>query len=149
MPRKSERLSSGTATKPKHKRAASGTLQSSSKAKRSKETPTKSQYFDDPETGSGQPPADDWDEGESSSGDDEGSDFEGDEVDLPSEPEDDDADDSESDEAPKKRNKSTPAKKGASTAAIRTKGEDLLRPGVKAGLGPGTEVVIKKPKARS
>jgi hypothetical protein len=33
------------------------------------------------------------------------------------------------------------------TKAISTSGE-LWRPGVKTGLGPGTQVVIKKPKAR-
>lgn len=47
-----------------------------------------------------------------------------------------------------RRRKSVP-KKGAPAASLKSlKGKELWRPGVKTGLGPGTRIVIKKPKAR-
>lgn len=62
---------------------------------------------------------------------------------------------SEEDEAPRRR-KSTGKKtktnnsKATSTTTLRTKGtNDISRPGTKTGLGPGTQVIMKKPRARS
>lgn len=147
MARKSERLSSGAKSTPTHKRAASTTVTPSVDAKRSKTkkaTPTKSQYFElknDQEAGDDEVSDDD------SSSDGEASNFEGD----PGEPQSsevEDDDESDSGDDPKPRKKSAPRQGATSSTAIRTKGEELWRPGVKAGLGPGTQVVIKKPKAR-
>lgn len=36
----------------------------------------------------------------------------------------------------------------AAAVSSKLKGEELLKPGVKTGLGPGTQVVIRRPKAR-
>lgn len=49
-----------------------------------------------------------------------------------------------------KKRKPTKANGGASSTPIRAggKGEELWRPGVSTGVAPGTEVIIKKPKAR-
>lgn len=59
--------------------------------------------------------------------------------------EDDDYD-SDSDR-PKQRKRPTPKKSTSGTIA--TNGADVWREGVSAGLGPGKQVIIKKPKARS
>ncbi|KAK5115440.1 hypothetical protein LTR85_009900 [Meristemomyces frigidus] len=142
MARKSERLSSG-ATASRHKRVASTTATPSAEAKRSKKaTPTKSQYFDPK---GGEEAGEDEVGEEPSSADDDASDFDEAEVPMSSEAEDDD---DESEEEPKPRKRTTSGKATSSTATIRTKGEEVPRPGVKAGLGPGTQVVIKKPKPR-
>ena len=59
---------------------------------------------------------------------------------------DDDLDD---DVKPKRKRKSLPAKKGSRAALpARGRGNELWREGVTTGLEPGTQVVIKKPKAR-
>lgn len=156
MARRSQRLSSGSKVvpSPSHKRAASNTASPNAKAKRSKTTKattTKSQYFKDPK-GKGQSKVseDDEDVEESSSMDDDESDF-GDEADdlSSSDAEEGDDYDDESDEAPKSRMKATPGKGSKSSPAIRTKGGEMWREGVKAGLGPGTQMVIKKPQARA
>ncbi|KAK4550886.1 hypothetical protein LTR36_000466 [Oleoguttula mirabilis] len=146
MARKSERLSSGgKATSTYHKRAASTTATASAEAKRSKKaTPTKSQYFDSKDD---QEAGDDDVDDELSSADEETSDFDGDVGDAASSAAEDD-DDDESEDEPKPRKRSTPGKETTSPAATRTKGEELWRPGVKTGQGPGAQVVIKKPKAR-
>ena len=154
MARRSQRLSSGSkvTSSPSHKRAASNTEVRNVEAKRSKTkkaTPIKSQYFNDPEIPA-QTAHDDDDDEASSSDDKDASEFgEGDEESSVSDAEDDEDSDDESDEVPNSRKKSTPAKGKTSSTAIRPKDNELLRPGVKAGLGPGTQVVIKKPKARS
>lgn len=113
----------------------------SAEAKRSKTkkaTPTKSPYFEPDDV-----PQSEVDD-ESESAGEEGSDFDED-AEGPESPELDDEDDYESDDEPKKRKN---AAQGKGTQAIRTKGNDVWRTGVKAGLGPGNQVVIKKPKAR-
>lgn len=151
MARKSQRLSSGSAATPKHKRAASNSMPLSAEQTRSKKpkaTPTKSEYF--ASTGvHGETAEDESSDGEgSSANEDEVSNFGNESKSSSSDAEDDDTYDSESDTAPKKR-KSAPSRKVATASAtIRTKENDLLKPGVKTGLGPGTQVVIKKPKAR-
>src|SRR5579871_5885375 len=42
----------------------------------------------------------------------------------------------------------SPSQKGTSKNIGKLRAKDLSRPGVKTGLGPGTQVIIKKPKAR-
>jgi hypothetical protein len=166
MARKSQRLSAGAATTlPSHKRAASNTSLPAGEAKKSKTqkaTPTKSQYFSKT-TGSSarsKKKADD-------SGDELAPDDDDDEDELASAPEDDlsefgsahDSDDAEDDddneedesesevEESKSRRKSS-SKKAATGKSKTVSGGELWREGVKTGLGPGQQVVIKKPKAR-
>lgn len=155
MRRRSQRISSGSAATPKHKRAASGAMPPSaetSRTKKLKATPTKSQYFKTGIRVTNEPEDDDFpsDDDESSVGGDDASDF--DDGQSPSElSSGDDQEDnveSDSDDEPKKRKKSTP-KSQPSSAAVQSKGAEIWRPGVKTGLGPGTQVVIKKPKARA
>lgn len=147
MARKSQRLSAASQATPAHKRAASNTAVSSENAKRakpavsSKKTPTKSQYFEDDSNVSEDM------EDESASADEEASEFGEDEDSPPSEQEDDDEYDSD-DDKPKASSRATPKKGATTSATIRAKGQEIWRPGVKAGLGPGKQVVIKKPKAR-
>lgn len=150
MARKSQRLSAASQGPPAHKRAASGSAVPDVTAKRprqgnGKATPTKSQYF--------QHASDDESVDEPSSGGEEGSDFEDEANDsLPSDPDEDEGGEDEeyesADDKPKRSNKATPRKGATTSTAIRAKGQELWRPGVKTGLGPGTQVVIKKPKAR-
>lgn len=156
MARQSQRLSAASKASPAHKRAASNSAVPATTSKRakksgsSKATPTKSQYFehetdDENDTDNESPD-------EPSSGEDDASEFGGEEEDEDSPPSDpSDADDYDSeDDKPKKRSaKSTPKTVATSSPAIRSKGQELWRPGVKTGLGPGNQVVIKKPKARA
>lgn len=148
MARKSERLSSSASrAATTHKRAASSTATPSAETKRSrtnKATPTKSQYFDSKDDSDAGGDISD-EESESVGG--EGSDFdEG--AEESGSPEPDDEDDYESEDEPKRRKKSTPGKTSQTSTTIRTKGNDVWKTGVKTGLGPGNQVVIKKPKAR-
>ncbi|KAK3709399.1 hypothetical protein LTR37_010960 [Vermiconidia calcicola] len=150
MARKSQRLSAFTTTTPRHKRASSSTalLSAEAKTKKPKVTPTKSQYFEDPDDGEDTGDVEPDDGEESTASDEAASEFgvENEPSISASDADDDDEYESNSDEAPKKRKKSTPAKSASVT--VRSKEEDLWRPGVKTGLGPGTQVVIKKVKAR-
>lgn len=120
----------------KHKRAASGSDMTTTVAKRPKKqqaTPTKSQYFAEAENDDADPEVED--ELESPSADESASEFaDGTEAGSP-EPEDDEDEDDESDDA-------TPRGKGSSKATR------VWKPGTKSGLGPGQQLVIKKPKAR-
>ncbi|KAK5175235.1 uncharacterized protein LTR77_000372 [Saxophila tyrrhenica] len=152
MPRKSQRISSGSAATSKHKRAASSTLPTEVGSKRTKATPTKSQYFaaggtgDEASTGNEESGLE---EPLSSEDEDVASEFGQSDQQSASEDQDDENDyDSASDEAPKKRSKGTGSKSKASATVTGKKGGELWRQGVKAGLGPGTQVVIKKPRAR-
>lgn len=165
MARKSQRLSAGAATVlPSHKRAASKTSLPGGDAKKSrtkKATPTKSQYFSKDTKNSPQSDSQNDDE-------DELAKSEGEDDDPPSAPEEDlsefgsapESDDAEDDEdgdedeeyeseveKPKSRKKSSSTKTSAGSARKQSGGE-LWREGVKTGLGPGQEVIIKKPKAR-
>lgn len=155
MARRSQRLSSGpgSATKANHKRGASDTTGLSVRTKKIKATPTKSEYFKDP----GDNDEDD-DDAEVSSANDEASEFDDPDEDSPSsDPGEDDEYDSDTDDTPKARKKTTPAKRGSTTpqkdavsntSTTTAKNGELWRPGVKAGLGPGKQLVIKKPQAR-
>lgn len=153
MVRKSQRLSSSSKSVPAHKRAASATTISAASTKRSKkgssskETRTKSQTLThQDETGE-----DSEDEGpsEPSTDEDEASEFGGEADESPPDGSDDvDEYDSE-DDKPSRSGRPTPKKGMKAFAGSRSQGQELWRPGVKTGLGPGTQVVIKKPKARA
>lgn len=163
MARKSQRLSAGKASSPAtHKRAASGSSLPGTDTKKSrtqKATPTKSQYFSkavgkDAEAATGTDDEDelqlDEDEEEevSSAPDEDLSEFGSAPESDGGEDEDDDEDEYESEiEEPKSRRRSS-AKKAASATTKKASGGELWREGTKTGLGPGQQVVIKKPKAR-
>jgi len=162
MARKSQRLSAGAATAlPSHKRNASNTSLPGGDAKKTKTqkaTPTKSQYFSKGKETGGQSGSQD-DEDASAPEEDEEDDLpsaaEGDLSEFGSAPESDDEGDDDDDdeeyesevEQPKSRRKSASAKTTTSSSKKKSGGE-LWREGVKTGLGPGQEVIIKKPKAR-
>lgn len=162
MARKSQRLSAGATTAlPSHKRNASNTSLPGGEAKKTrtqKATPTKSQYFSKGEQNdahSGSQDDDDASAPEDDGDDDPASAAEEDLSEFGSAPESDDAEDDEDDEEeyeseveqPKSRRKSASAKIMAASSKKKSGGE-LWREGVKTGLGPGQEVIIKKPKAR-
>jgi hypothetical protein len=167
MARKSQRLSAGAATVlPSHKRAASNTSLPGGDAKKSrtqKATPTKSQYFSkDNKAGSQLGSQDDEDElaQDEDEDDDPPSTPEEDLSEFGSAPESDDAEDDDDGngdddeeyesevEKPKSRRKSSSTKATAAESSKKQSGGELWREGVKTGLGPGQEVIIKKPKAR-
>lgn len=146
MARKSERLSTGASKAGStHKRTVSASASTGADAKRSKTkaAPIKSHYF----TAKDEEDNEISDESQSQDGgDSEFDQLESEEGSLES----DDADDydQDSEKESKSRNGSTQAKRGQSSTAVKTKGTNVWKTGVKAGLGPGNEVVIKKPKAR-
>ena len=109
-------------------------------------TPKKSKYFEDPDS-------DEDDDVESSSVAAEESAFDEDEEigsETPPSEEDSETEyDSEEDEKPKRRrSRPTPKKSVGVVAAIVDTGKNLWREGVKAGLGPGKQIFIAKPKPR-
>ena len=165
MARKSQRLSAGAATAlPSHKRNASNTSLPGGDAKKTrtqKATPTKSQYFQE---GRGNDTQSGSQDDEDASAPDEDEDEDDDSASAPEEdlsefgsaPESDDEENDEEDddeeyeseiEQPKSRRKSASAKSTPGSSKKQSGGE-LWREGVKTGLGPGQEVIIKKPKAR-
>ncbi|RMY53400.1 hypothetical protein D0865_05274 [Hortaea werneckii] len=147
MARKSERLSTGASKAGStHKRTVSSSASAGADAKRSKTkaAPIKSHYFTSKDEEDNKISNDSQSEGE------DGSEF--DELESEEEsPESDDADDydQDSEKESKSRKGSTQGKRSQSSTAVKTKGTDVWRTGVKAGLGPGNEVVIKRPKARA
>ncbi|KAI6799576.1 hypothetical protein KC361_g2810 [Hortaea werneckii] len=147
MARKSERLSTGASkAESAHKRTVSASASTGADAKRSKTktAPIKSHYF----TSKDEQENEISDESESQDGgDSEFDQLESEEESLES----DDADDydQDSEKESKSRKGSTQAKRRQSSTAVKTKGTNVWKTGVKAGLGPGNEVVIKKPKARA
>lgn len=152
MARRSQRLSSASqATSPaSHKRAASTTAAAAGakvkRAKAAKVTPTKSQYFE--KTKGPEASASGSDDIATSSEDEEASEFGDESKEASSSDGGDDDYDQDSDNDPKSRKKAKPKNAQTSSPAIRTKDGELWREGVKTGLGPGTQVIIKKPKAR-
>lgn len=151
MARKSERLSSSSISaraQPTHKRAASNTAPPKVEAKRSKTKKLTSQYFESEAPGSN----DDVDrvepEDATVSEQEDHSDF-GDDAEESGPSDAEESDEYDSEDELKSRKKSTLRKSTSSSAAIRAGGEDVWRPDVKAGLGPGKQVIIKKPKARA
>ena len=103
-------------------------------------TPKKSQYFghqtdeSDPET----------------EVDEEGSGYEGEETDaVSSTPVSEEAEGDEDDYSEEEASSRRPTgRKKDGNASGASKGQELWRPGVKTGLGPGKQVLIKIPKAR-
>ena len=151
MTRRSQRISSGAQATPdtSHKRTASNSAVASTdtkRAKTTKATPTKSQYFK--KTKNLASSEDDEDDASSSDSAEEASEFGDEDEGSPSSEGEDDDYDQDSDDAPKSRKKAKPKQAATSSPAIRTKESELWREGVKTGLGPGNEVIIKKPKAR-
>ncbi|TKA40232.1 hypothetical protein B0A54_10838 [Friedmanniomyces endolithicus] len=140
MARKSERLSTGTRPGAAHKRIASATAIPRSEAKRpktKKATPTKSQHFQADEDAEDE-------EGEQSSGDDDvdsAFDDVGDASSSEAGPADDDFD-SGGENEPKQRKKPAPRK------TARTPGAAPAHEGQETSLEPGTQLIIRKPKAR-
>ncbi|OAL19736.1 hypothetical protein AYO22_09263 [Fonsecaea multimorphosa] len=136
---------------------ASKRLKDSAEKERSrgKATPTKSKYFQEPDSEDDEVDAmDDQDEDDESGYEDQAAS----ETDQPSTEEPDTEDDYDSEEESKK--KRMPKKKAgknqggiaggiqAVANAVLEKGKELWRPGVKTGLGPGKQVFIEKPKPR-
>lgn len=85
------------------------------------------------------------------------SEFEDDELTTPSADEDEDSDDFDDrktrrsqwvSQGNRKKNEPGSGSRKKGTPRNRLSAKDLSKPGVKTGLGPGTQVVIKKPKAR-
>ncbi len=163
MARRSLRVASSPAT-PKKRQSSSAIatpdrtskrLKSSEKpstASATKATPKKSQYFEsspsDPESSSSEA------EISESGYEDEDASASASE---PSNSESEDYADESEDEKPKKSRRGRPSGAGrksnvaAEEVVMRSegKGNELWRPGVKTGLGPGKQVFIKLPKARS
>jgi len=101
-------------------------------------SPKKSQYFEQDSNGS-EPNAE---------ADDESSGYEGEETSAVSSPrasEDEEADDYSEEEKPTRR---SAGRQNGGRTLTSSKGQELWRPGVKTGLGPGKQVLIKIPKAR-
>jgi len=142
MARKSQRLSSAATPKSTtHKRVASTTAThdiDAKKAKTKKATPTKSQYFKNGDDAMEKGPGSGSEEFSSAPEDDQ-SEFgsaAGTDADM-NDDEDEDEYEYDSEEAPASRKKPATAR-----------GKELWRENSKTGLGPGKEVIIKKPKAR-
>ncbi|EME49195.1 hypothetical protein DOTSEDRAFT_49502 [Dothistroma septosporum NZE10] len=138
MARRSQRLSTGNASAVKHKRSASGPVVSGPIAKRPKSqnaSPAQSQYFP-PNDGLERRQSQHDNEDSPSSFDESGSDFGANEESALSEQakteseDDDDTSDSIDASAAQSHN-------------------HAWRPGVRTGLGPGKQLIIKKPKPRS
>lgn len=166
MARRSLRVASSPTT-PKKRPAASAagnpnrsskrlrSVEKPSSASAAKVTPKKSQYFESSASEPGDSPS----EAElvESAFEDE------DESAAPTESSEEDSeefDDASDDDKPrKKKSRGRPVARGGKSngasggvvvpIADGTKGKELWRPGVKAGLGPGKQVYIKIPKARS
>ncbi|KAK1058123.1 hypothetical protein LTR74_013652 [Friedmanniomyces endolithicus] len=140
MARKSERLSTGTRSGAAHKRVASTTAIPRSEAKRpktKKATPTKSQHFQADEDAEDE-------EGKPSSGDDDvdsAFDDDGNASSSDAGPADDDFNSGSEDE-PKQRKKPAPRK------TAQTPGGASAYEGQETSLEPGTQLIIRKPKAR-
>ncbi|EXJ79808.1 hypothetical protein A1O3_08093 [Capronia epimyces CBS 606.96] len=112
--------------------------------KGAKTTPTKSKYFEEPDS-------DEPDQTENSGYEDEDASV----TEEPSSSELESEDDYDSGDAPNKRRGARkqargngPARPGTVSTTTLAKGKELWRPGVKTGLGPGKEVFIEKPKPR-
>lgn len=107
-------------------------------------TPKKSKYFEAADSDDESTEDATSDDGEASGYEDEEAE---DEDDSPSDPPSESEDEDESEEAAKpKRRKG--GKQAGSTPASMGKSSQLWREGVKAGLGPGKQVFIAKPKPR-
>jgi hypothetical protein len=112
-----------------------------------KSTPTKSKYFEEPQS---EESSDDNDDGDDVEEDDSGyedEDASQTEQPLSEESEDDDFDFEDDDRRKKAKRGASKDKAGGGTVVLEN-GKELWRPGVKTGLGPGKQVFIEKPKPR-
>ena len=141
MPRTSNTLPKPpAASRKRSKDAMLSSSPASNRSLRPNRTPRKSQYFEADASGEDEAASDSVQSGYED--EDAGS--------VSSQSEDIDAEDSDISEQPKKKQRSRGRPSTASSAAPkRAKGEELWRSGVKTGLGPGTQVIIDKPRARS
>lgn len=146
MPRKSDRVASKNVVTLAHKRAGSSTIVPiSTKAKRARtkdKTPAKSPYFEQ-SSAEGSDNASE----ESPSADEEASEF-GEDVDVLAATEDSGEDEGDEDSDESSKSRKARASRKAASKSVSSKNSEVWRHGVKTGLGPGTEVVIRKPKAR-
>ncbi|PIB01293.1 hypothetical protein CB0940_01320 [Cercospora beticola] len=146
MARRSGRIVPSGNAGNQHKRALSGSTSGETLAKRPKQaksTPTRSKHFTAPDKDT----EDDQSEPEdsASNNEDSGSDFgETPNVDESSGADDDEENESDDDDEDSPR----PARGSAKSTPAKNKAGAVWKPGVKTGLGPGTQVIIKKPKAR-
>lgn len=152
MARTSQRLSGAGTSGSKHKRAASSSGPQLSSSKRSRSEKTKSRYFAGP-AGAGEDDNDDSmqdDEDDAPSTTDEtASEFDVDDGDVGVDESAGSAeDDDESEEETPSRGKKGRQSGMAKSAAIQNKTGGSVKVGGKTGIGPGTQVIIKKPKAR-
>jgi hypothetical protein len=144
---------SGTTTTKKishHKRGASQTeikSHGSKKIKKLQATPTKSQYFHSDEDNEAADGDQHSIEGTTTDDDSGGSDFANESISAASDiasVSDDESDASDDKVTPRKRK----VESKPSPGTVRSANSEVWRSGVKTGLGPGREVIIKKPKAR-
>lgn len=123
-------------------------LKESAEKGSSKATPTKSKYFEEPDSEDVDDEPEDDDDAEESGYEDEDPSA----TDQPSgsEPETEDDYDFEADRKNRKPRKKAAIGTGTQSLvnAVLEKGKELWRPGVKTGLGPGKQVFIEKPKPR-
>ena len=133
---------------PPHSESSPASRRSSGRAK---VTPKKSQYFTGSDLSSQSSSEASEDDAADDSGYDDRQTSEPPSAPSESDHEDEDEFESEDSDAPaRKRQKHTSRHYGSkkTAAAAPKKGQELWRPSVKTGLGPGTKVVIEKPKAR-
>ncbi|KAF2190490.1 hypothetical protein K469DRAFT_559809 [Zopfia rhizophila CBS 207.26] len=147
MPRKSTKSTPGSAPRSSFKRAAPDKATPTRQSKRTKATPAKSPYFDPDSDQENENPNSPSSEEEVGSGN--GSDYEEDESKDPSSESDHGEEPSSEDDA--KPKKKTPGGRSAKQAPIpmhkkQAEEKELWKPGAK--LPPGTQLIIKKPKAR-
>jgi len=145
MARRSLRKSEAVAPRSTSKRPLSsqGAPTEAKRVKGAKSTPTKSDYFP-------KELEDDEEENLPSSEDDQESVYRDEEGSIPSlsnSEEDGDEDAYSGEEGPTRKKKASKQGNGTKNGSSPLP-KELWKPGVKTGLGPGTQVIIKKPKAR-
>jgi len=160
-PRRSLRGANSVATTPAKRSAPSTPGTNDSRSARKTSSPKKSKYFHTEESMAKDDDADVTSEPEeidASSSDGEASGYEDEDASASElseeveEEEDAEEYDSEESERPRKKQKRAPNSAAKLTGNAQSgkpvKGQELWRPDVKTGLGPGTQVIIDKPKAR-
>lgn len=144
------RLSENAAVNTPGSRASKRLKDSEQKPGNIKATPTKSKYFEDPDS-------DDVEEGRETEDDAAESGYENEDASAADDSiadgsdEEEDDDDSEEEVKARKSNKKKRPSGGGGKSTLATvidKGKELWRQGVSTGLGPGKQVFIEKPKPR-
>ncbi|KIX10240.1 uncharacterized protein Z518_01321 [Rhinocladiella mackenziei CBS 650.93] len=139
-------LSETPATTTPGSRVSKRLKESAEKAKSSGATPTKSKYFEEPDSEDADDPDDDVDGDDDSGYEDEDASGTEDQPAVTTDEEEDDYD-SDADRKKRKFDKKTAGSKSVVVTLV-GKDKELWRPGVKTGLGPGKQVFIEKPKPR-